>query len=146
LVGMASHPLGVDVEALRDAPELERIIERFFSQRECEEILAAEPAAQAREAGDADDRTRGFFHAWTRKEAGVKATGTGPVGPLQSVDVTLLPAQAARLRAIDAAHGDPSDWALAHVAPGAGYVGAVAMQGATPTIDELRVLEPARLT
>jgi 4'-phosphopantetheinyl transferase len=64
--------LGIDVEQVRPLDDLERLVERF---------LAPSERAVVRELPDAE-RPRGFFRAWTRKEAWLKARGEGLGGPL----------------------------------------------------------------
>nr|AFB69907.1 PPTase7 [uncultured bacterium] len=93
--------IGVDVEAVREMPDADDIVERFFSPRE----RAAYRRLPARE------RPRGFFRCWTRKEAFIKALGSGLAYPLPDFDST--PA--------------PRGWSLRSFVPGPGLVGAVAV-------------------
>lgn len=69
--------VGVDVE--RNNPERGRaeIARRFFAEREIVELNALTGEAY----------TRAFFHCWTRKEAVLKAVGTGIAGGLSSFAV-----------------------------------------------------------
>ena len=111
-----SAEIGVDVEALRPMPDALAIAERFFSAAE-REALAAVPAAE---------RDRAFFRCWTRKEAYLKAVGTGITVRLDAFDVTLGPGEPARMLALD---GDPEGaaaWRLHHLEPASGYLGALA--------------------
>ena len=59
--------IGVDVEHAREGRAFEDIAERFFSPTEYEVLMGLEPSA----------RPRAFYRAWTRKEAYLKAWGTG---------------------------------------------------------------------
>ena len=62
--------LGIDLESISTAFPGEEIATRFFSPRELEELLALPPEARA----------EGFFLAWTRKEAYIKAlAGCGKI-------------------------------------------------------------------
>jgi 4'-phosphopantetheinyl transferase len=111
--------VGVDLEAIRPMEEHgRRLIRRFFSPAEQAEYLAL-PVA---------DRLAAFFRGWTRKEAFLKATGTGLATVLHSFDVTLGPsAPAALLRVAD----DPAAtarWSLFDLDPGPGYAGALAVE------------------
>ncbi|RMH19353.1 MAG: 4'-phosphopantetheinyl transferase superfamily protein [Acidobacteria bacterium] len=119
LIGVArSVPLGVDLEHLRPMPDAAAIAERFFS--------AAERQALARVS--AAEKARAFFHAWTRKEAYVKAVGDGLSLPLASFDVSLRPGEPCRFLALG---GDPDAarrWSLHHLEPAPGYVGALAFE------------------
>jgi len=111
-----SAELGVDVEALRAMPDALAIAERFFSAAE-REALAAVPAAEL---------DRAFFRCWTRKEAYLKAVGTGITVPLHAFDVTLAPGEPARMLALDGDPGLAAAWRLHHLEPAPGYVGALA--------------------
>lgn len=72
-------PVGCDIEARRSAKADPRVAEHFFSLRERAD-LARRPA---------EAWIDGFFAIWTRKEAVVKAIGTGLAMPLQSFSVSL---------------------------------------------------------
>lgn len=74
----ASHPVGIDIENLRDTVEHAALADRFFSAREVQSIRDL-PAAQHLEA---------FFVIWTRKEAWLKAHGKGISVSLASFDVS----------------------------------------------------------
>jgi 4'-phosphopantetheinyl transferase len=108
----------VDVEKLRPVGESARIVARYFTPREQAEFLAhAEP-----------ERTAAFFRGWTRKEAFLKATGTGIAAGLDSFEVTLAPDLAALVRVGD----DPSAadrWTLRDLDAEPGYAAAVAVEG-----------------
>jgi 4'-phosphopantetheinyl transferase len=73
--------IGIDLEKVRSRPRAERLAARFFAEAE-QAGLAALPAEQ---------RERGFFRLWTRKESHIKATGTGLSVNLRAID-TLAPA------------------------------------------------------
>jgi 4'-phosphopantetheinyl transferase len=108
----------VDVEQIREMHDADAIAARFFSGAERHQLglLAAE------------DRVRGFFRCWTRKEAFIKATGEGLSRPLGSFDVTLTTDEPARLTRIDAHDGAPDDWMLQSFEPAPGYEAAVAVR------------------
>jgi 4'-phosphopantetheinyl transferase len=113
--------IGVDIEHLRTNLERdgEALAERFFSPREAA-VLRSLSLELRREA---------FFHCWTRKEAYIKAQGQGLALPLDQFDVTLHPDEPAAL--VATLHDPPQArrWAMRHLAPGAEYVGAVAVEG-----------------
>jgi 4'-phosphopantetheinyl transferase len=73
--------LGVDIEKIRDDVDAAALAERFFSPRE-RAGLRALPAHL---------RVPGFYACWTRKEAFLKATGTGLSFPLADFSVTTHP-------------------------------------------------------
>jgi 4'-phosphopantetheinyl transferase len=65
--------VGVDVERIRDLPDWESIASTCFTRAERARIEHAEPARRSIE----------FFHAWTRQEALLKATGAGLGGAVE---------------------------------------------------------------
>lgn len=108
--------LGVDVEHLRPLDDALAIAERFFSPAERAALRTLQPAALE----------VAFFTAWTRKEAFIKAVGEGLSYPLADFDVTLLPAEPARLLRIAGDDEAPARWRLAALDPAPGYVAALA--------------------
>jgi len=108
--------LGIDVEALRPIPEMDRIAARFFAPGETSALLSLpEP-----------DRPQGFFNCWTRKEAYIKAVGEGLSVPLDSFQVTLQPGAAAEILCLGGNTEAAKAWTLEDFAPAAGFVGAIA--------------------
>jgi 4'-phosphopantetheinyl transferase len=87
--------VGVDVEREREIEDAEAIAERCFSPAERDAC-----------------RVLGFLYCWTRKEAFVKALGSGLSSPLLELDVS----------------GAPQGWSVQSFVPGPGLVGAVAVQ------------------
>jgi 4'-phosphopantetheinyl transferase len=111
--------VGVDVEWPRNHPDLERVSERFFSESEKEALRAVPP----------DQRQVAFFNCWTRKEAFIKAIGTGLSYPLHEFDVSLAPGEPARLCGIRGNASIAEGWHLQELLPCAGFVGALAAPG-----------------
>ncbi|TWE18213.1 4'-phosphopantetheinyl transferase family protein [Kitasatospora atroaurantiaca] len=66
LIGIADHPIGVDVEAVPDAQAVAELAAVFHPAEQAD--LAAAPAAR---------RAEEFARLWTRKEAYLKGLGTG---------------------------------------------------------------------
>jgi 4'-phosphopantetheinyl transferase len=116
--------VGIDVEAHRPVDDLYELADRFFSDRE---------ARRLRELPEADAR-RGFFHAWTRKEAFVKAVGTGLSLPLHTFDVSLAPSDPARLIDCRADAWASLPWSLHDLAPADGYSAALAVPLSNPSL------------
>jgi medium-chain acyl-[acyl-carrier-protein] hydrolase len=109
--------VGVDVEGIRPEVECLELARRYFSTREIAELESTPPA----------DRRRAFFQGWTRKEAYLKAHGTGLSLALDQFSVSL--GQTARL--LSAEH-DPSQlgrWELHSWEPASEFVAALAMEG-----------------
>lgn len=120
LVAVAWHrEVGVDVEALRPMPDADALVERFFAPGE----------RQAFRALPSSEREVEFFRCWTRKEAYLKAIGAGLSLPLGHFEVTVGNHEPPRLVHVDDDPGAPERWSLRDVEPGAGYVGAIAMEG-----------------
>jgi 4'-phosphopantetheinyl transferase len=128
--GMALYALtvgreiGVDVEYVRDIPEMEKLAERFFSPRESE-VLKILSGGRKKEA---------FFNCWTRKEAFIKATGDGLSYPLGKFEVSLVPDVPARLINIAGDAGAAARWSIKDLKPAAGYAAALAVPGRTGNI------------
>jgi len=116
LVAVSRHEIGVDVERVRPFNDL-GFAERYFSPGEVESLLSV-PEHQRNEI---------FFHAWTRKEAFLKATGEGIARGLERVEVALVPWEPARLRLLDGCPRRAQEWGLWHLTPATGYVGALAL-------------------
>jgi phosphopantetheinyl transferase len=68
--------IGADIESRDNPVDYERIMKRFFSKKEVEFIL--------QEEGEPRER---FFLLWTRKEALLKAFGTGIITNLADIEV-----------------------------------------------------------
>ena len=111
--------LGIDLEHVHPMPDAERISTQFFSARE-NVALRALPSHQKLEA---------FFNCWTRKEAYLKATGTGLARPLDEFDVSLHPSEPVRLLHVRGEPQEAARWSLESLVPGADYIGAVIIQG-----------------
>ena len=70
LIAVALNRVGIDIEYRSDRPNAEAIFGRFFSRREQLAFLSVPP----------ENRTGAFYRAWTRKEAILKAIGSGVQG------------------------------------------------------------------
>jgi len=108
--------LGIDVERLKPLAEADSIAAHYFARNE----------AAAFAALDAGNRVSGFYNAWTRKEAVVKALGGGLSIPLDTFEVSLRPGEPARIlhSTFDRQLGEKLR--LSHLEFGSGYVGALA--------------------
>lgn len=111
--------LGVDLEHVRVPHDFDGLAAQFFARVEVDSL---------REIPE-DERLTAFFNCWTRKEAILKATGTGLSFPLDRVVVSLLPEEPARVVAFDDDPAAPGQWWLESLAPAPGYVGAIASRG-----------------
>jgi 4'-phosphopantetheinyl transferase len=122
--------VGVDVEAIRPMRDAERIIQRFFSPREQAEFLALPET----------ERLAAFFRGWTRKEAFLKATGTGLATELDAFDVTLGPDEPAALLRVGDDPSEAARWSLHDLDAGPGFAAALAVSG-TIGRDAIRLVD-----
>jgi 4'-phosphopantetheinyl transferase len=111
LLGIAeSGDLGVDVEAVRKIADVDGLAHRCFSVREIEALAAC----------TANEKLRAFFRAWTRKEAFLKALGTGLRIDPRSFSVSLDSRIGNALLDGKACCGDSDSWTVLPVRlPGA---------------------------
>jgi 4'-phosphopantetheinyl transferase len=110
------HEVGVDIEYMREMPEMEQIAEQFFSVRD-RVFFDALPASEKQET---------FFNLWVRKEAFVKATGDGLSYPLDTFDVSVA---SGKLSRILGTARETSGWSIGDVRPAEGFAGAFAVEG-----------------
>jgi 4'-phosphopantetheinyl transferase len=108
------RPVGVDVEQVRPMPNAQALLERFFSPDE---------VAQWRRV-PAQRQLQAFFQGWTRKEAWLKAVGSGLSFPLSEFCITIDGPP--RVISIRGDAREAARWWLATLEPQAGYVAAVA--------------------
>lgn len=104
--------LGVDVEKKRMDIDHSGIVSYFSKLEQSEWQALAEV-----------DRLDAFYRCWTRKEAFVKAQGTGLAFGLSNFDVTLRPTDPPAVRHVRSA--EPRGWTVHDVDPGGMYAGSV---------------------
>lgn len=110
--------VGIDIEKERPVDVLE-LARRFFSAKETEALQALAPA----------DRRSAFFRCWTRKEAFIKALGTGLRFPLDSFEVSVHDDRAPQLlRECTTTREAMERWRIVAVAAEPGYVAALAAE------------------
>jgi 4'-phosphopantetheinyl transferase len=110
------HPVGIDVEYPKDNIDYNGIAERFFSPHEQDQLTQLSP----------EQKSLGFYSAWTRKEAYIKAIGEGLSHPLTAFDVTLIPGEEARLLRLEKDPDELLQWTLHDFSPFMGYFAAFA--------------------
>ena len=122
LYGFTYHyPIGVDLEYLREMPDLIKIARRFFSSREYELLIEAnEPV-----------RLKLFFQLCTAKEAYLKAIGTG-IAELADVELDMDEALSLRLLAIGGDKLAAVKWSLCSCNPATNYIASVAIKTTPP--------------
>ena len=111
--------IGIDIEHIHPIPDMEQIAARNFSPRENAQLQSLPPHMTL----------EGFFTCWTRKEAYVKAIGTGVSYPLQDFDVSLIPDQPAKLLSMAGSEAEAACWSMFDLKPSSEYAAAVVIEG-----------------
>ena len=126
------HDIGIDVERIRPLAGWKHVAQRHFSPAERSEILRS-PANRQHVA---------FLRIWTRKEAWLKAYGTGIVEDLNRLDTTegVVPEHTARHPDFD------THYRLRAIMLGPGYVGTAAIPAEGPQIIQVHQLFARRET
>ena len=120
LVAVAPTPgVGVDLERCRDSLDVDQTARHAFGPAERRALDALPPAS----------RRRGFFAGWTRKEALLKAWGTGLARPLDSFAVSLDPDAPAAFLSDAHDPSAPARWTLRDLDVGPGFAAAIALPG-----------------
>jgi 4'-phosphopantetheinyl transferase len=109
--------IGVDVEYSQAEFAGEDIARHFFSAYEVEKLMALPEG----------ERGAAFFRCWTRKEAYIKAFGSGLSHPLDQFDVTLAPNEPAALIRDHRDEQATSRWSMFNLEL-EGYAGAVVVE------------------
>lgn len=112
-----NHPIGVDLEYIKNALDAVKIAQRFFSESESK---LTEEAAE-------EDRPMKFCQLWTAKEAYLKAVGTGLSGSLSSVEISLERDREPKLLAIEQDPSAAANWSLYSCFPTPDFLAAVAI-------------------
>ncbi len=114
-----NRELGIDIEGPRQLDDMDQIAKRFFSPTEYN-ALRAVPAKQ---------RHTAFFNCWTRKEAYIKAIGSGLSQPLDEFVVSLAPGEPARLLSVQTDPQAIHRWSLTNLKPATDYIAALVVEG-----------------
>ena len=111
--------VGVDIEQIRDNLDHQALAKRFFSTAEQRALSALDPSEQC----------LGFFRCWTRKEAYIKAQGSGLALPLNAFDVSISPGEQNALLATRPDASQAALWSICPLDAGPGYEAALCGQG-----------------
>jgi 4'-phosphopantetheinyl transferase len=111
--------LGVDVERIRAEAPTQALAANFFAPGEAQ-TLAALPVEQQLPA---------FFRCWTRKEAYLKAIGSGLLTPLDQFEVSLAPERPAVLLKVAWDQAETRRWSLQDLDLEHSYAAALAVEG-----------------
>ncbi len=117
--------IGVDIEQIRDFPELEAVAWEFLSDEEFDTLLML-PTYQRLEA---------FYNAWTGKEAYAKAIGYGLRYPIRHVHIPITSTSTPLISSVaDYLSGALTAWQVMRFRPFTGYAAAIAMSDNEPRI------------
>jgi 4'-phosphopantetheinyl transferase len=114
----ATYPVGIDLEYIHPIGAA-GLVDRFFSRSE-QAIFHALPASQQQAA---------FFHAWTQKEAYLKACGTGLSTPLDQIEVSIDPDTPARIISTPVGQVIANNWQIHKLEISSEYAGAIVIGG-----------------
>ena len=119
LIGVAWNcRIGVDIERRRLIADSERLAEQVFATAERVQLQSVSAPARA----DA------FLDGWTRKEAFIKALGTGLSCPLDTFVVSLMPGIPAKLISVHGWSSGAGHWSLHGLAAAPAYAAAIAIE------------------
>jgi hypothetical protein len=114
--------VGIDVERVRDVPDVEAILNDFFSRQESAHVRLRK----------GKERTRAFFRLWTRREAAAKALGIGLFDCFARVELPTPDRAGSGFRVglpeSDTPAGPTRAWWMRDLLPAPGYAGAVCME------------------
>ena len=110
----AKFPVGIDLEYIHPLPATD-LVDRFFSDNE-QAIFHRLPVSLQQAA---------FFHAWTQKEAYLKACGTGLSTPLDQIEVSIDPRTPAAIISAPIA----GIWQIQQLEISTEYAGAIVIGG-----------------
>jgi 4'-phosphopantetheinyl transferase len=110
--------VGVDVEQVREAKDLNEIAARCFSKAEYFRLQTIPERM----------RTESFYRCWTLKEAYLKARGEGFRLSLDSFDVAFLPGEMPRLLETRFDPVDATRWCFRELHLGSAYLAALATE------------------
>ncbi|MCM2387919.1 4'-phosphopantetheinyl transferase family protein [Streptomyces albipurpureus] len=118
MLAIAPHEIGVDVERQRP----------IWSADLAAKVLTAAECAELSTIGDPVRRDRGFLACWTRKEATLKAVGTGIVTDLSALESH--PATRGPVHLTTTVPGAPTNWQVHDLALPDPYLGSLAFPAA----------------
>jgi 4'-phosphopantetheinyl transferase len=123
--------LGIDVEYRNPIKRCDDIVSRYFSKKEQRDYQQLPK----------NKRLSGFYHAWTQKEAYIKAVGKGLSYPLHHFTVSIDPTQPAQLIDIEDNSDKARCWTLYSFSPQTHYQAAVCWKNDDKTIMHCNYLD-----
>lgn len=111
--------IGIDIEKIQPLSNVQELEKSIFSKHELVELHSLPPSF----------RLMAFYHAWTRKEAYLKATGDGLTGDFQSVEVVFSPGQDPAFQSLPpGSPGGIGRWKIRAIPLPPGFTGAVVFE------------------
>jgi 4'-phosphopantetheinyl transferase len=110
------HPVGVDIEKVRDLPQAIDVAQSYFTPRENRALAAMRGTA----------RQEAFFVLWTHKEATIKGLGIGLAANLGRAEFDFDAAGGLRFVGWDGNQSAAQSWSIVRLDPAPGYIAAVA--------------------
>lgn len=122
VVAVARHPVGIDLEHVqKDLFGTSFLGRALFGEALIEQCLSNRERCYVR-ALPAEQRNQALYRCWTRKEAVLKALGTGLLYPPQQVNVIAGTKRTCVIRLFS------RDWLIRQVAAPRGYAAALAIE------------------
>ena len=122
VLALSTARVGIDVEAADRVMDWRSVARRFFST---DETAAIEACAES-------EQRAAFIRTWVRKEAFVKALGTGVAAGFDRFDVSTGAEPALTGARIDGI--SVTEWSIRDLFPAPGYVAAVAVHATQPRV------------
>jgi len=122
------HIIGIDVEHTKREVDVKKIAECFFANEEVTSLFRLDQAYH----------TQAFYNCWTRKEAFIKAVGSGLSFPLDQFVVSLDATKEATLIETKWDAKEKDKWTLHTIEPREDYIGAVSVKGNVSDIQSWR--------
>jgi 4'-phosphopantetheinyl transferase len=110
--------VGIDIEYIREDFATLEIAEKFFSK---DEVAALKSLP-------VDQRTKGFFNCWSRKESFIKAKGVGVSYPLDRFTVSLAPDEPPALLNVYSDEHEPARWQMYELKTGEDYAASLIVE------------------
>ena len=111
--------IGVDIEYIHDFSGMEQIADNILSASE--KIAFRELPKQK--------KIKAFFKWWTRKEAFLKALGTGLSQPMDMIDISTFYGEETAGEKIEVCSDEISKWSIHDIEPIPGFAAACAAEG-----------------
>jgi len=110
--------IGVDIEYIHDFSEMESIADKILSASE--KIAFRELPKQK--------KIKAFFKWWTRKEAFLKALGTGLAQSMDMIDISIFYGEETVGEKIEVSPDEISKWSIHDIEPVPGFAAAFAVE------------------